>query len=138
MRVPKKIRLPLREARGTAPRDEAGDSQRPSFTMDTDHRHTPWHSLSADEALAQHRSGPEGLALEEVSARFAAHGPNAVPEAKRRTLLRLFLGQFRLESDWKGVGVIFATGKSAIATVGRHEEGGPSRNAVSAGADQRG
>jgi Ca2+-transporting ATPase len=63
--------------------------------MDADHKHPPWHSLSADDALAEQRSGPEGLAPDEVRGRFAAHGPNALPETKRRTLWRLFLSQFQ-------------------------------------------
>ncbi|MCH5377020.1 MAG: haloacid dehalogenase, partial [Planctomycetes bacterium] len=63
--------------------------------MDSKRRHPLWHRLSVEEVLASLSSGPDGLTPSEVQARFAMHGPNALPEGKRRTLLRLFLSQFQ-------------------------------------------
>ena len=63
--------------------------------MDTERSRPLWHSLSEDDVLARQGSSPAGLAPEEAQARFGAYGPNTLPEAKRRTLMRLFLGQFQ-------------------------------------------
>lgn len=54
-----------------------------------------WEALPADEALSGLGSGPEGLDDAEASARLQAVGPNALPEAKRRSSLLRFLDQFR-------------------------------------------
>jgi Ca2+-transporting ATPase len=55
-----------------------------------------WHALSAHEAVASVGSdGERGLALGEARARLARFGPNALPEAKSRSALAIFAGQFR-------------------------------------------
>ncbi|MEW5769304.1 MAG: cation-translocating P-type ATPase [Pseudomonadota bacterium] len=54
-----------------------------------------WHTLEAREAAR--RLGVEagrGLSEAEAAARLARHGPNALPEARRRTPLAMFAGQF--------------------------------------------
>jgi P-type Ca2+ transporter type 2C len=54
----------------------------------------PWHSLGVEEALAQLGSGPEGLGAAEVERRRAEHGPNELPEGRKRSLLRMVFDQF--------------------------------------------
>ena len=55
-----------------------------------------WHALQATEALAAVGSDPTtGLSAAEAARRLAKFGPNALPEAKRRSLAGIFLGQFR-------------------------------------------
>lgn len=53
-----------------------------------------WHDQPSDEAFRALSSSPAGLALDEAARRLAAHGPNALPEAKRRSLLLVLLRQF--------------------------------------------
>ncbi len=61
---------------------------------ETPHRH--WHALHADEAVAAIESDAEfGLAADEARRRMDRFGPNALPEARRRSLLAVFLGQFK-------------------------------------------
>jgi len=55
----------------------------------------PWHSLSADAALAALGSGSAGLAAAEVARRLAVHGPNELVEKRKRTLMGMFLDQFK-------------------------------------------
>jgi Ca2+-transporting ATPase len=55
-----------------------------------------WHSLTAAETLEwQGVSAARGLGAEAVARRRAEHGPNALPEAKRRSVVRLILRQFQ-------------------------------------------
>ncbi|HEX5635745.1 MAG TPA: cation-transporting P-type ATPase, partial [Gammaproteobacteria bacterium] len=55
-----------------------------------------WHALGVAETLQQQGvSGASGLSLSEVEQRRAKHGPNALPETKRRSLIHLVLGQFQ-------------------------------------------
>ena len=55
-----------------------------------------WHALGVEETLAALTTDPEGgLTLEQASARLARFGPNALPEPKSRTLLAVFVGQFK-------------------------------------------
>jgi magnesium-transporting ATPase (P-type) len=50
-----------------------------------------WHALGTPDALAALGSDPQGLSDAEAARRFAKHGPNKLPEGKRRTMLaRLF------------------------------------------------
>jgi magnesium-transporting ATPase (P-type) len=53
-----------------------------------------WHALSASEALAALDSEPQGLSDAQAQARLAEHGPNKLPEGKRRTALARLLAQF--------------------------------------------
>ena len=53
-----------------------------------------WHALNASEALARLQSSPSGLTQAEAAVRLLRDGPNALPEAKRHSLLVLFARQF--------------------------------------------
>ncbi|WP_020160992.1 cation-translocating P-type ATPase [Methylobacter marinus] len=59
-----------------------------------------WHSLSAEEVLAQLDSSAAGLSAQEATHRLAANGPNALKEGKRMTPLRIFLDQFKSLIIW--------------------------------------
>jgi len=55
-----------------------------------------WHALQVDETVAAIESDADGgLSDTEAHSRFARFGPNALPEAKRRSLFSVFLGQFK-------------------------------------------
>ena len=53
-----------------------------------------WHQISAEEVFAQLKSAPLGLDAAEATNRLAAHGPNILPDAKRRPLSAVVLRQF--------------------------------------------
>ena len=53
-----------------------------------------WHSLRSDDVLQQLESSLTGLTTEQAKKRLAEHGPNAIIEKKRRSLLSILLGQF--------------------------------------------
>ncbi|HEX5639792.1 MAG TPA: cation-translocating P-type ATPase [Burkholderiaceae bacterium] len=53
-----------------------------------------WHALNASEALARLQSSPGGLTQAEAAIRLLRDGHNALPEAKRHSLLVLFARQF--------------------------------------------
>ncbi len=53
-----------------------------------------WHALDTHAALAALNARAEGLTDAEAARRLAAHGPNRLPEGKRRGPLRRFLAQF--------------------------------------------
>ncbi len=53
-----------------------------------------WHSLESGEVFDAVASGVEGLAEEEARERLLRHGPNRLPEAKRRGPLMRFVVQF--------------------------------------------
>ncbi len=53
-----------------------------------------WHGVEADEALLQLASSATGLQDDEARRRLAEYGLNSLPEARRRSPLRMFLGQF--------------------------------------------
>ena len=58
------------------------------------HRH--WHTLHPDEAVSAIESNADkGLSADEVRRRFERFGANALPEARGRSLLSVFLGQFK-------------------------------------------
>lgn len=58
--------------------------------------HHRWHTLHLDEAvLAIESNADDGLSIEEAQRRFERFGPNALPEAKSRSLLSVFFGQFK-------------------------------------------
>jgi magnesium-transporting ATPase (P-type) len=55
-----------------------------------------WHALATDAVVSALSSdAASGLAIDEARARLARFGPNALPEARRRSLAALFLGQFK-------------------------------------------
>ncbi|HZM33110.1 MAG TPA: HAD-IC family P-type ATPase [Burkholderiales bacterium] len=53
-----------------------------------------WHARHAEEVLAALEARHEGLSSAEAQRRLAAHGPNALPEARARSPLMRFLAQF--------------------------------------------
>ena len=53
-----------------------------------------WHSIDADEALQRLASSATGLSSAAAQQRLTEHGPNALPEKGRRSLLVMLLGQF--------------------------------------------
>jgi P-type Ca2+ transporter type 2C len=54
-----------------------------------------WHSMSVSECLQQHEVNLSGLTEEEVSRRREQFGENRLAEGERKSLLTLFLDQFR-------------------------------------------
>ena len=58
--------------------------------------HLRWHTLHAEEAVAAVGSDADrGLAADEARRRLQQFGSNALPEPKRRSLVAVFLGQFK-------------------------------------------
>lgn len=53
-----------------------------------------WHNIETVEALQRLKSTLSGLTSAEAQQRLAEHGPNAIPEERRRSLLVMLLGQF--------------------------------------------
>ena len=53
-----------------------------------------WHARPADDVLSSLGSGPKGLTAAEAAERLTREGPNALPTAKTRSFLRVFVGQF--------------------------------------------
>ena len=53
-----------------------------------------WHALEGAEVLAAVEATPDGLSGEEAARRLARHGPNALPEGRRASLLLVFARQF--------------------------------------------
>jgi len=56
---------------------------------------TSWHLRPAEEALRNFDSGPDGLAGEVADQRLQELGPNEIPDARRRTPVRILVGQLR-------------------------------------------
>jgi len=55
-----------------------------------------WHTLAPDEVTRRLKVSPgRGLTPAEAAARLARHGPNQLAEEKRRSMLRVFIDQFR-------------------------------------------
>ncbi len=54
----------------------------------------PWHARPAADALRALGTSAQGLAPEDAARRLAAHGPNALPQAKRRHPIVRLLAQF--------------------------------------------
>jgi len=58
-------------------------------------RPRPWYRLTAEEAVRRLDTDPhDGLRASAAAARLQEHGPNALAEARRRSPVRMFLGQF--------------------------------------------
>jgi len=55
----------------------------------------PWHALPPEEVLRRLEAGAGGLSAAQAAERLARHGPNALPERRRRSPLLFFLTQFR-------------------------------------------
>ncbi|HEU4614128.1 MAG TPA: HAD-IC family P-type ATPase, partial [Kofleriaceae bacterium] len=56
----------------------------------------PWHALPVAETIARLESSEaQGLSVEEARDRLARLGPNALPEAARRSSLAVFAAQFK-------------------------------------------
>lgn len=53
-----------------------------------------WHCLDTEDVLQQLESSATGLTTAEAEKRLAEHGPNRVPEKRKRSLLNILLGQF--------------------------------------------
>lgn len=53
-----------------------------------------WHSIRPDDVLQQLESSLTGLSTEQAQKHLAEHGPNAIIEKRRRSLLSILLGQF--------------------------------------------
>ena len=53
-----------------------------------------WHSIETDEALRRLGSSTTGLTKADAQQRLAEHGPNVIPEKRRRSLLVMLLRQF--------------------------------------------
>jgi Ca2+-transporting ATPase len=63
--------------------------------MEAAERSEAWNLLGPAQALARLGSDAEaGLSAAEAAARLAKAGPNVIPEARRRTLAAMFVGQF--------------------------------------------
>jgi magnesium-transporting ATPase (P-type) len=55
-----------------------------------------WHAMAGPEALTTVASSEQsGLSVEEAARRLVSAGPNALPEPKSRSLLAVFLSQFK-------------------------------------------
>ncbi|QDH69037.1 cation-translocating P-type ATPase [Marilutibacter alkalisoli] len=55
----------------------------------------PFHCQGTDAVLAGLSSSRTGLSAADAEARLACHGPNRLPEGRSRTVLEVFLTQFR-------------------------------------------
>jgi Ca2+-transporting ATPase len=53
-----------------------------------------WYSIEADDVLQHLESSAQGLTTAVAQQRLAKYGPNTLPEARRRSLLMILLGQF--------------------------------------------
>lgn len=72
-----------------------------------------FHSISAQEALNKLNSTKEGLSPTDSSARLKQYGPNTLKEKKKRTILDMFIGEFK---DFVILLLIAAAIISAIAS----------------------
>jgi Ca2+-transporting ATPase len=70
-------------------------SKKPNPELPTPGEIPAWHSLTAEEAARLLSADPgRGLVAAEADARLARHGRNELPEAQRRSIARMILGQF--------------------------------------------
>jgi P-type Ca2+ transporter type 2C len=53
-----------------------------------------FHQMTVEGALAELKSGRDGLTAQEARERLARYGPNELAEKKRKTAVRMFLEQF--------------------------------------------
>ena len=75
-----------------------------------------WHSQSGEEVLAQLGAAATGLSAQQAAQRLAADGPNELKEGKRKSPLRILLGQFKSLIIW----ILIAAGavSAALGEVG--------------------
>ncbi|MEB3328227.1 MAG: HAD-IC family P-type ATPase [Candidatus Sericytochromatia bacterium] len=105
-------------------------------------RGTPWHAERSEAVEARLGGGPAGLASTEAAARLTRHGPNRLPEPRRRGPLRRLAMQFHnpliyvllassvvsgVLSHWVDAGVILAV-VVLNAVVGFLQEGRAERS----------
>ena len=80
-----------------------------------------WHAFSSHETLVQLGStAVQGLAVAEAAKRLREFGPNALPEAKHRSLWRVFFRQFQsplIYILFLAAALAFAMGKRGDAGV---------------------
>ncbi len=103
----------------------------------------PWHGLPAEEAVAAVGSdGTAGLSAVEAALRIERYGPNALPQAKRRSLFSVFVGQFKspliyllfgaagvaLALDYLSDAVVIAIVVMLNALIGAFQEGRAERS----------
>ncbi|MGQ9691691.1 MAG: cation-translocating P-type ATPase, partial [Thermoproteota archaeon] len=55
----------------------------------------PWHAMKVDEALEALDTSSKGLSSQEAKERLTKYGFNEIVEKKRRTVLQMFLDEFR-------------------------------------------
>jgi Ca2+-transporting ATPase len=84
----------------------------PSITEhDTQAPVVPWYAISSELCATRLNTHTEiGLSDENVRDRFAAQGPNELPEAQPPSLLRLFLSQFTSVIVWVLIGAAIISG----------------------------
>ena len=71
----------------------------------------PWYAISSELCATRLNTHPErGLSDENVRDRFAAQGPNELPEAQPPSLLKLFLSQFTSVIVWVLIGAAIISG----------------------------
>ncbi|HIR85504.1 MAG TPA: cation-translocating P-type ATPase [Candidatus Galloscillospira excrementavium] len=64
--------------------------------MSTEKEKVLWHTMGQDEVLQKlDTSGKDGLTAAEAAKRLEKFGPNALAEGKKKTVLQVFLGQFK-------------------------------------------
>src|SRR5215472_8379434 len=64
-------------------------------SADTDSGAAAWHAISAGEVVKRlATNGEKGLDAAEASARLGKHGPNRLPEGKKRRPFKRFISQF--------------------------------------------
>ena len=77
-----------------------------------------WHALHAEEAVAAVESDAErGLSVEEAKQKLERFGPNTLPEATRRSMLSVFVGQFKSPLIY----LLFAAAGTALALGHRND-----------------
>jgi P-type Ca2+ transporter type 2C len=81
---------------------------------------TAWHALAPDDALRHLHTTRDGLTADEVRARLARHGPNALRAAPPVSAWRILLAQLRGVVVWllivaAGVAVVMGDRAEAIA-----------------------
>ncbi|NCB64326.1 MAG: ATPase, partial [Clostridia bacterium] len=59
-----------------------------------------WHSVDAEELRALLGTGEAGLSREEAARRLEENGPNRLDEGEKRSMLSIFIGQFRDFMIW--------------------------------------
>ncbi|MBL9014554.1 MAG: HAD-IC family P-type ATPase [Myxococcales bacterium] len=80
----------------------------------------PWHALQGAEAVVAVDSDHGGLSVDEARARLVRFGPNALPAPESRSLLSVFVGQFKsplIYLLFAAAGVAFALGHTSDAIV---------------------